>query len=124
MGFFIVFLVIQSFGQNNSTFDYLPPHRRASRAVDTTQRAILAYPMPKTIKKNIETKFINLAGKEFSSTMGVFYLIFERKEISTRYFNGLRLPTPFFQGSIRPDLGYNFETNNAYGGIFYIGDFP
>lgn len=131
--FFLFLFSLSCFAQDNqfkdpnsfndiSPYGFEPQNKRIRRAINQAQKAIYAHPMVKFKKRYYEKKVTQVLNREFAATMGMFYIAFNKKEVSTRYIKNLSAPVA--GGTFRPDLGYQIEQDNFYWGLFYTKAIP
>ena len=103
-------------------YGYEPHDKRVRRAINQTQKALYDVPVLKNKKRSYEKRITKYINKEVAATLGVFYVAFNKKEVSTRYIKNLSVP--LYEGTFRPDLGFQIEQENFYWGLFYTKAIP
>lgn len=105
-----------------SPYGFESQSKRIRRGVNQAQKALYAVPSVKQKKRHYEKKITQLLNKEFMATMGMFYIAFNKKEVSTRYIKNFS--TPAYGGTFRPDIGFQIEQDNFYWGLSYTKAIP
>jgi len=92
------------------------------RAINQAQKALYAVPIVKDRKRHYEKRAMKYIDKEMAATLGMFYIAFNKKEISTRYIKNLS--APMAGGTFRPDMGFQIEQANFYWGLYFTKAIP